>query len=208
MKEIQSNLRNKDLVLDGNLIMLTGNFILLDNHSGYALETEYPNPRFSENNHIIKDILFENYIVVPMSKLNNFIEKQRSEGFISNSCTGSFESFKNKIELLEKRYKKYFIKYESCFDVQGGITINTAEEAFVLNKAKKVKILENLLVKRLKLSEQVVDALLKDESDAKGFFKNIEKEMKGLGCTGYTIVPPIIFNDFDKYAEIRIYGRV
>lgn len=210
IKEIEEKIKEKDILLDNQLIKLTGNAFLLDNHSGYVFETEEKYPQFEKNNKHIKDILFENFIILSIGKEANaeYIDKERPDFFCSNSCEDKVHSLENKRKRLESKYSNFFVEYESCFDIEGGITINKAKEAFALNDAKKVEILSNLIVKRLKLSEKILDTMLKSESDAKSFFRNIKKEMKELGCVNYTIVPPIRFHKFSKYVEIRIYGRV
>jgi len=209
--------KTHDLKIDDDLIMLTGNGYLTDNHAAYVLETEYNYPKYSKDNKYFNDLLFENFIVVPFSKYKpeNFVERVRPEGFVSNSCNAKEAELSNKIKIIKQKYSKFLDKEAYNFDIEGGLTFTPEEnpDCFGLNDAKKVKILKKEVIKRLHLSEKVLDQLLYSESQAELFFEQIEKEMKKLGCNSYTFShwgENSIFKryPFRKYAELRTYGYV
>ena len=219
--------KTNDLMLGDTIIMLTGNGFLLEQRHGYILETEssYPDDIIYED-HVLhlhevlleEDSLFDNYISLSVgfiSRLGKFVPRKRDKGFISKSSEGLNNQIDLDIETFEELYRDQLIGSGVRFyNVEGGFTFEDGSgegSLFDLNSSTKVERLETGVVKRLSVPHDILQELINNKPRTVSFFKNIDEEMKKVGCDYYTFKRVdgggfLSRYESSKNIEIRAYG--
>ena len=204
----------------GDIILCTGNIVLLRNRHGLVIETEedYSNLEFNEKIPELDDFLFENKIAVSIGSFDrniDFIKRVRPSGFISKSCNNKNASFNIAIETFIQRNKDRLDSHKlRNLNTRGGITVAHGDigALFDLKDAPILSINKGEVVKRLKIGYDMLTELNKSSELSKELFDQIEEEMSELGCPYFTFSRPdegvILRRDeeFSEYVEIRAYG--
>ena len=219
-KLILLQMKEKDIKVEGVTYKVTGNWCLFDDYSEAIIETEDVYKHKTERERKLANrYLFKNSVILSLNQINEkleFVEKIRPENFVSSDCTNEFLEMKNLIKSLQILEEKRFSKKLKLFDLEGGITFYPKDNdiAFALNKPKNVKLISSNFLKRLKLDSSVLRRLVEDSDLRKSFFKEIDDDMKKIGCIDYIFRSPnysigtdaFLYNDFYKEVEMRIYG--
>ena len=190
--------KTNDLMLGDTIIMLTGNGFL----SGlFGKRTD-------------KDG-FYNEISKWAYGRSKFVPRKRDKGFISKSSEGLNNQIDLDIETFEELYRDQLIGSGVRFyNVEGGFTFEDGSgegSLFDLNSSTKVERLETGVVKRLSVPHDILQELINNKPRTVSFFKNIDEEMKKVGCDYYTFKRVdgggfLSRYESSKNIEIRAYG--
>lgn len=200
----------------GTEIVCTGNYVILDHVRGVVIETDGFYGKSEHNKYVEDDYIFENYIVLSLASFARgavvFNERKVTKykaNVVEKDFNDTVEKFNN---LYKKQLKGQGIPY---YETRGGITLEPSDNeygAFNLALPKVVEKVDQEVIKRLSIPLDILKELVQDSKKADKFFKQIEAEMKELGCEIYTFETPdgnfLRRNTFRKYAELRAYSKI
>jgi len=222
--KVTEEAKDKDLMIEGRRIMLTGRSFLLQDRHGVVFETEVPYSSFeTEDGKKVSleqisdlDLIYENHIAVSIGLLTRhgkFVKKERPEGFVSNSTEGLELQIETEMEqFVEKYSNRIKTPKMNRYNMEGGVTLAPSEGAcFMLDSAAVLSENKNEVIKRIKISAEILRDMLENENKTNSFFDQIDEEMKSLGCRGYTFKRPdgetyLTRDPASKTIELRAYG--
>jgi hypothetical protein len=112
---------------------------------------------------------------------------------------------------FSKMYPEYFKEIEgNLINVQGGITFSEGASCFNLNKPCIAQIADEEVIKRIILTEDVLNKIVHNDILGSKFLKEVEKEFTSLGCVNFTFLMPdekvCRLCENENSIEVRAYG--
>lgn len=236
IKDWKKTLETHDLKIEDLVIKCTGEISLIEGFHGVLIETEerYPNYIMVGENkdkkltlkysYIDESPIYDNYIMISIAAFSRMmesdktlVEKERPEGFKSNTKKDTIRKFNYDIEEFNNKYREKLlgtgVKY---FNLEGGVTISNSDEGalFDLTSGKLATRNKKEVIKRIVLDIDTISELVESEGLAAKFFQEVDEAMRKLGCSNYSSERPdkrvglVKFAEHRSVAELRFYGLV